>query len=105
MSEQPLPTAVETGRLLKFPEQVDPHLSGSAKCLACDHQWVAVAPIGVDWFECPSCHTQRGTWIHPVGLPDGSSRWVCNCGGDVFFVLSTHLVCVRCALTHPGGAG
>ena len=39
----------------KAKAELDPHISGDARCLACKHEWVAVAPIGTIWLECPAC--------------------------------------------------
>lgn len=41
----------------------EPHLSGKARCLACKHEWVAVAPVGVVWMECPACTLERGRYV------------------------------------------
>jgi hypothetical protein len=32
--------------LLQLKKDREPHLSGMARCLACRHEWVAVAPVG-----------------------------------------------------------
>lgn len=38
----------------------DPHVVGTARCLACDHGWVAVVPDGTNLgaLECPKCGKQ-----------------------------------------------
>lgn len=36
------------------------HTAGSASCISCQHEWVAVAPVGTDVLECPSCHLDTG---------------------------------------------
>ena len=100
MSEQDEPFEPSRGRLLSFPEKLDPHLSGMAQCLGCQHRWAAVAPIGTFQIQCPQCSTLKGVWTYPAGLPDGTARWTCVCGNDLFFVLADRLVCGHCALTH-----
>ena len=37
-----------------------PHTSGPAMCIACNHEWIAVAPVGIVGFDCPSCGSARG---------------------------------------------
>lgn len=79
-----------------------PHLSGKAWCTACGHDWVAVAPVGTVWLDCPSCHTERGLYVAPMTDVDAASHiFQCaKCQGDVFVI---HLVegttvvnCIRC---------
>lgn len=36
------------------------HYSGPACCTKCDREWVAVAPLGTDALECPSCGKMAG---------------------------------------------
>lgn len=54
----------------------EPHLSGAAVCLACKHEWVAVAPVGTVWMECPACSIERGRYngavMSKTTLTDGS---------------------------------
>ena len=59
----------------------EPHLSGSAVCLACKHEWVAVAPVGTVWMECPACSLERGRYHGPVQLD--RDHWHCHCGNDL----------------------
>jgi Zn finger protein HypA/HybF involved in hydrogenase expression len=88
------------GALINLAEH-RPHLSGKARCTACGHEWVAVAPVGTLWFDCPACHTERGLYVAPITDVDGSSHiFLCPCGGDAFAI---HLFdgvaivhCVRC---------
>ena len=46
----------------------EPHLSGAAVCLACKHEWVAVAPVGTVWMECPACSLERGRYLGAVNV-------------------------------------
>ena len=78
-----------------------PHLSGRARCTACEHEWVAVAPVGTVWLDCPECGTERGLMVYPVGPQDGELEYQCNCGGYVFGIRSNEtgdvwIYCVSC---------
>ena len=35
-------------------------IRGQAHCLLCLREWIAVAPIGTPWLECPECHQMTG---------------------------------------------
>jgi hypothetical protein len=78
-----------------------PHLSGSAECCGCRHQWQAVAPIGVEKLECPACHLDKGFWAKPV-LRAGDA-WTCNCGSQLFRI-APHCgpYCVNCGAAAEG---
>lgn len=79
-----------------------PHLTGEAKCMACRHEWVAVVPDGTEEpMECPKCGTNKGRFKYPYSVPKGAAMWVCNCGNDLFYKLSTgHLMCPNCGEYH-----
>jgi hypothetical protein len=84
-----LPTALERGA----------HNAGEAKCCHCKHEWVAVAPVGTVWLECPKCETWHGLMKGPV-YPDGA-QWTCNCGCYVFVVSeTTNILCAVCGTAH-----
>lgn len=73
-----------------------PHMSGSARCAACGHEWAAVAPVGVHELECPACASTKGHMLHSAMR--GEERFVCNCGCDVFRIHRDHgPYCVNCA--------
>lgn len=72
----------------------DPHLSGPAVCLACQHKWVAVAPVGAVWLECPACSLERGRYVGQVSR-DGD-HWHCNCGNDLFRATQAGMYCPNC---------
>ena len=55
------------------------HMTGEAKCLACGHKWVSVAPIGTHEFQCPECQTMRGVYCYP--LATGLRVWTCSVDG------------------------
>jgi len=78
-----------------------PHLAGNARCTACGHEWVAVAPIGSTWLRCPVCETERGLMKGPVQPNEGELTFSCNCGCDVFGIRSNEtgnvwIYCVAC---------
>ncbi|MGH8446879.1 MAG: hypothetical protein ACREVL_16525 [Solimonas sp.] len=71
----------------------DPHLSGPARCMQCSHQWVAVAPVGTVWLECPACHCVKGVFEGAVGPGQDDAQWRCACGGYLFYISKAHGVC------------
>lgn len=76
-----------------------PHLAGQARCLACRHDWIAVAPVGVVWLECPSCGGHRGFFGGPCEPAEGEERWECGtCGCQVFYIGPTVTRCCGCGL-------
>ncbi len=76
------------------PEKFEPHLTGKARCAVCQHEHVAVAPIGVEWMECPSCGLNKTRFVHDA-LPD-ESIWQCGCGCDVFRIVPSGTFCIHC---------
>lgn len=76
------------------------HQTGKAHCLACGHRWVAVAPAGTVWLECPACETQKGLLDLPV-QGDGL-YWVCQCGNDLFHVMPDGYYCPNCGTRQAG---
>ena len=54
------------------------HWTGPAKCVGCGHRWVAVAPVGTVWLDCPSCLSPKGHAHHAFAAPDGAAVLVCN---------------------------
>lgn len=77
-------------------EKRTPHSAGRARCLACKHEWVAVAPTGVTWMECPACLLERGRFVgqHEVEGP----HWFCPCGNNLYFATPEGLYCPNCGL-------
>lgn len=80
----------------------NPHLAGPAKCLACQHEWAAAAPVGTYHLECPRCHTKRGVWRFACNGRQGIPFWACRCGSDVFVLTTAELVCTSCGRTQTG---
>lgn len=81
-----------------------PSLEGPAKCLDCQHRWIAVAPHDQErgelkWLECPACSLMRGRFIYDIALPEGWPRWVCNCGCDLMFIGDNWVRCGNCGKT------
>ena len=74
----------------------DPHLAKKARCCVCRHEWVAVAPLGTDWLECPDCHLMKGRYLHPKVPCDGFEMLSCACGCDVFRVTEKWAFCIHC---------
>lgn len=85
-------------------DETEMHLSGKARCLDCGSEWVAVAPVGTCYLECPQCKTVRGVLRAPIGgsAEHGEGEWTCNCGCDVFKILGypggsfRAILCMRC---------
>lgn len=90
--------------LSKFREENSPHWQGSVKCVSCSHKWHAVAPIGTEWLECPSCGLERGHAYHPFGAQDGESLFVCNCGSEALTAYfrkgQFRFQCMSCGVDH-----
>lgn len=75
-------------------KQREPHNEGAARCMACRHEWVAVAPAGQEDLECPSCGRMFGRFLYPFS-PD-TARWVCACDNDLFIVTPAGTFCPAC---------
>ena len=74
------------------------YIEGPAKCLVCNHEWGAVAPLGTVDLECPECQTLRGCWVYPIGPTNNMEIYKCpECWHEYFMVLaSLEIQCVRC---------
>lgn len=75
-------------------EERKPWVEGEARCLACKHEWVAVAPSGTLWLVCPSCSLERGRFIYPFYRKD--EHWMCGCENDLFLVTREGVYCPNC---------
>ena len=71
------------------------HAAGEAVCLACQHEWVAVSPLGIPWLECPNCHCHKGTYKHPFYVPN-KPVFHCNCGNHLLVVYREFTMCPAC---------
>lgn len=78
----------------QFRAEREPALSGEARCLMCQHEWVAVAPVGTIRLECPSCGGEAGLFKEAVrrSVP----HWQCNCGNDLFHATADGYYCPKC---------
>lgn len=75
-------------------------LCGKARCLACRHEWQAVAPVGTVWLDCPACSLERGRFLGPAQR-DGA-HWHCGCGNDIFYVTPDGFYCPNCGEQQHG---
>lgn len=85
------------------PKDGVPSLAGKALCLTCKHTWTAVAPVGTDWLECPSCGSGKGIFAKPVIYGDGNlPHWTCICGCIYFMITADAVYCPNCGRVHSG---
>ncbi len=76
----------------KEPEEVT--ITGKARCILCKYEWVAVAPAGTVWLDCPECHSMKG--IHIFSCVRKEEHWTCNCGNDLFHITKEGTYCPNC---------
>lgn len=74
----------------------DPHREGSAKCLQCQYEWQAVAPIGTTELECPTCGLMKGAFRYTVQTEH--PQWECKCGSFVFYIDQHSPYCANCGI-------
>ena len=75
------------------------YLTGWAKCLACNHEWIAVSIMPLPTaLECPQCSTNRGVFEdHPVD----DEVLACDCGSIHFAVnMEWEPICLLCGKYH-----
>lgn len=95
---------VQFGKRKDEPQKA--HLSGSAKCLACKHEWVAVTEItnseGYQGdLECPECGCHRGQYVWPFQGPPEEEVWTCiHCDSQLFMITRPGTRCVGCGAHH-----
>lgn len=84
----------------KRPEKppAEQHGSGPAFCLSCDHTWEAVAPTGVEAFECPNCKRFSGHWRGEFTPAPGQLVRACNCGNQLFYLTPEGHLCANCGI-------
>lgn len=93
---------VPFGKVAKeAPGEVERHLSGIARCISCQHEWVAVVALEGDGYagdlECPSCGICRGQFKWPFQGPADEEVWGCGaCTGQLFMLTRTGTRCVGC---------
>jgi Zn finger protein HypA/HybF involved in hydrogenase expression len=80
----------------------DPHSSGQAKCIACGHEFKAVVPVGILFFECPKCTLSKATFVGMCEMPEGTEVFTClHCDGQLFeLVLDQGAFCRGCGVIH-----
>ncbi len=83
-------------------EDYRPHNSGAAKCLHCQHEWVAAVPAARrNSLDCPSCGLCRGEFIGNFGPDDDQSIYECGCGCQLWFVIKGGIFCRGCGKVTP----
>ena len=98
--EQVAHTAERILNLSQAREARTPHLRGRARCLGCQHEWEAVAPVGTtNGLDCPACGLAKGVY---VSLVTPKTVWQCNCGNDLFWVLPCGIMCPMCGVEQEG---
>lgn len=75
-----------------------PHNTGPARCLACLHEWVAVAEIGSWSFECPECGLSKGQFVATC-VPEEYLECVCGCSH--YMLTREAAICCNCGLGEP----
>lgn len=81
-------------------EPDDPNIAGAAACIACQHRWTSVAPIGTVWLTCPYCGAQKGLMTFPCER--AGSHWRCPCGNELFNVMPEGIYCPNCGAWQEG---
>lgn len=78
-------------------EERQPHWTGEAYCVGCQHSWQAVAPMGTMILDCPACSLPKGMPRHPFGADEGDRLLTCNCGCEALTAYQRHgRMWVRC---------
>jgi len=79
----------------------DPHMTGKARCIACEHEFVSVAPVGAKWLTCPNCQGEKALLKFSC-LVEGAAHWECNCGNDLFHATKDGFYCPNCGVWQKG---
>lgn len=91
---------MELINLAKKREERQPYNAGEAFCMVCKKEWIATAPIGTVWLECPQCGAMKGLYRYSCLRDD--ARWFCNCGNDLFHVTPKGYYCPNCGEWQTG---
>lgn len=91
--------AYRAAKQRKPDDEADPTLHGKARCLACQHQWEAVAPIGIGCdnappLACPACECNKGVFVNFVDY--GEQTFHCNCGNSFLTITKRGVFCPCC---------
>ncbi len=97
MNDEPINLA-DRRAARESPKRSEFELVGTARCMACKHEWSARAPLGVPDLECPNCSLMQGKWRNPISPPANELMWLCKCGNDLFFVQPHGITCACCGL-------
>ena len=55
-----------------------PHVAGPVLCLRCEHEWVAVRPVGTHPMECPKCQGHGGLRVEQRPTAASGRCWARN---------------------------
>lgn len=90
----------EVVSLQEWKEENRPHWTGPCVCIECRKEFVAVAPMGVLWVECPDCGLTKGHPKHPFSCREGEALFVCGCGSEALTAFfrsgQLHIMCMAC---------
>lgn len=74
-----------------------PHLTGEARCLHCQHEWVAVCEVGIiHGMECPKCSLFKGVFVALCCPAEGHRYLQCKCGNAHYMIVEGFAVCALC---------
>ena len=82
-------------------EEQGQHGTGVARCLACKHEWSAVAPIGTVALTCPGCGSGKGMFKYAYSPEVGETCFSCLiCTSQHFYFVqqnnAVHITCAGC---------
>lgn len=82
-------------------EERQPHWVGTAHCIGCHHEWVAVAPMASKWIECPKCALPKGCSKYPFGANEDDLVLTCaECSAETLTAYKrgglTYVRCMSC---------
>ncbi len=77
------------------------HLTGTAYCTECNHEWVAVREVGTTNMEFPNCHGMFGVPKSEC-VPD--TFWECQCGNHLHYLTPEGAMCRMCGMIATGWA-
>lgn len=88
------------GQVIEFgkPDPAKQWGAGEAFCIACGHEWAAVAETGTLELECPSCKTMKGKYRFEFQPSPGSLVRECNCGNQLFYLTPEGHLCANCGV-------
>lgn len=94
-------SAARAAREREEHEGSGPHWSGNVRCIGCWHEWVAVAPVGSYWLECPACGFEKGAPVYAMSAELGTMVLTCDCGCEAMMIYRgddrlTRVLCMRC---------